>query len=104
MQHYGPSTEGNGWLRGHGTDDPVSSPVYPAPATLRHQQKRTPEEIAALAGISPATWRSWEQGHASPDPALLRRLWKIADALALSDADDFEVPRLRIGLRPADFT
>ncbi|MBS1089963.1 hypothetical protein JK179_13630 [Gluconobacter wancherniae] len=43
----------------------------------------------------------------SPDPAvraLQRSVWKIADALASPDADDFEAPRLRIGLRPADFT
>ncbi|OUI80718.1 hypothetical protein HK22_04815 [Gluconobacter sp. DsW_056] len=64
IQHYGPSTEKNGWRREHGTDDPVSSPVCPAPATPRHQLKRTPEEMTVLAGVS-------------PDPAvraLLRRL------------------------------
>lgn len=94
IQHYGSLTEGNGGLREDGTDDPVSSPVCPAPATPGHQLKRTPEEMAVPAAVS-------------PDPAvraLQQRLWKIADALASSDADDFEAPRLRIGLRPADFT
>ena len=43
-----------GEIREDETDDPVSSPVCPATATLRHQLKRTPEEMAALAGISPA--------------------------------------------------
>lgn len=94
VDHAGVAATTNGEAREDGTDDPVSSPVCPAPATPGHQLKRTPEEMAVLAAVS-------------PDPAvraLQQRLWKIADALASSDADDFEAPRLRIGLRPADFT
>ncbi|WP_342356184.1 helix-turn-helix domain-containing protein [Acetobacter thailandicus] len=46
--------------------------------------KLTQTDIAALAGVPVATWRNWEQGRVSLDPAvrtLLRVLWREPDAV-----------------------
>lgn len=56
----------------------------PSPATVRRHMKLTQKDIAALAGVPVATWRSWEQGQVRLDPAvqtLLRVLWREPDAV-----------------------
>lgn len=70
--------------REDGTESDLPGPAYPSPATVRRQLKLTQTDIAALAGVPVATWRNWEQGRVSLDPAvrtLLRVLWREPDAV-----------------------
>lgn len=67
-----------------GTDNELPGLPYPTPATVRRHLKLTQKDIAALAGVPVATWRNWEQGRVSLDPAvrtLLRVLWREPDAV-----------------------
>ncbi len=60
------------------------SPVYPTPAAVRRKLKLTQRDVAALVGVPVATWRNWEQGRVTLDPAvrtLLRVLWREPDAV-----------------------
>jgi len=70
--------------REDGTQSDLPGPAYPSPATVRRQLKLTQTDIAALVGVPVATWRNWEQGRVSLDPAvrtLLRVLWREPDAV-----------------------
>jgi len=70
--------------REDGTQSDLPGLAYPSPATVRRQLKLTQTDIAALAGVPVATWRNWEQGRVSLDPAvrtLLRVLWREPDAV-----------------------
>lgn len=65
-------------------DVDIPGPAYPTPATVRHKLKLTQKDISALVGVPVATWRNWEQGRVSLDPAvrtLLRVLWREPDAV-----------------------
>jgi len=66
--------------REDGTDGITDlSRVYPAPGTLRRHLKLTQPAMADLIGVPLGTWRNWEQGRVSLDPAvqtLLRIMWR----------------------------
>lgn len=64
--------------------DVHGSLVYPTPAAVRRKLKLTQRDVAALVGVPVATWRNWEQGRVTLDPAvrtLLRVLWREPEAV-----------------------
>ncbi|WP_367161060.1 helix-turn-helix domain-containing protein (plasmid) [Kozakia baliensis] len=67
-----------------GTDTDLPGIAYPSPGTLRRRMGLTQSAMADLIDVPLATWRNWEQGRVSLDPAvrtLLRVLWREPDAV-----------------------
>jgi len=70
--------------REDGTDTELPGLAYPSPGTLRRQLGLTQTAMADLISVPVATWRNWEQGRVSLEPAvrtLLRILWREPDAV-----------------------
>jgi len=70
--------------REDGTDGDLPGLTSPSPGTLRRHMGLTQAAMADLIGVPVATWRNWEQGRVSLEPAvrtLLRVLWREPDAV-----------------------